>query len=308
MANMLTTATDLSTLSTLSTLSPVEIDTILAANAMEQSRINSYLNGARDSVRRSAGFERDRRTNRWTSTLAKAMAICEAKSTVTIENGRGETVTYRSQAGEVLDYLAKYEAKLAELIVVAAPHNAEYARRPWARYFLVTNSNGHVHSSMNCNTCFWTTRYSWLVELADKTQDEMVEQFGEMACTVCFKDAPTNPAFHTPGSRSRAAVAEKAAEKAAKQAAKDVKNLLTPVKLGYSTVKTIVAARNELKGNLRNLAYYGATHPSAAQWVSETHDLAAALRARDIDVDALLPKWEKDIRKETGSWFAIQSL
>lgn len=100
-----------------------------------------------------------------------------------------------------------------------------YAEAPWNRYFLVTNSNGHVHRGMGCSTCFPTTEYAWLVELADCDEAAMIEEFGEKACTVCFPDAPANPKFHAPGRRDREAQTARDAEKAEKLAAKYAKKL-----------------------------------------------------------------------------------
>ena len=34
----------------------------------------------------------------------------------------------------------------------------------WSRFFLVTSSTGHVHSSTSCSTCRPTTTYGWLPE------------------------------------------------------------------------------------------------------------------------------------------------
>ena len=48
---------------------------------------------------------------------------------------------------------------------------------------------------MDCTTCFPTTQYGWLVNLADCDEDAMIEEWGEMACTVCFPTAPTNPNY-----------------------------------------------------------------------------------------------------------------
>jgi hypothetical protein len=43
------------------------------------------------------------------------------------------------------------------------------------------------------------------------------------------------------------------------------------------------------------------SHPSYSEWKADAVKLAEALRGK-FDVEAALPKWEKDIRKETGKW------
>lgn len=104
-----------------------------------------------------------------------------------------------SRYGREVDRLSKVIAgakeKLASALLVSAPYEAEYNNRPWNRYFLVTNANGHIHRGRNCSTCHFNTQYAWLIDLADCDETAMVEQYGEKACTVCFPDAPVHPAF-----------------------------------------------------------------------------------------------------------------
>lgn len=75
------------------------------------------------------------------------------------------------------------------------------ARGRWPRAFLVTNAGGHVHSSMNCSTCFSPgfdgsgnlrrgTEFHWITEMSGKDQDEIIDAAGQRACSVCYPDAP----------------------------------------------------------------------------------------------------------------------
>jgi hypothetical protein len=105
-------------------------------------------------------------------------------------------------------------------------HQTAYERQPWSRYFLVTNSNGHIHSSTHCSTCFPTTTYAWLTELSGSSVGAVIEEFGEKVCTVCFPDAPSDPRHSQPGRRDREAQAARASEKAQRQSAKLAKALL----------------------------------------------------------------------------------
>lgn len=68
--------------------------------------------------------------------------------------------------------------------------NEIYEQDPWTRAFLVINSNGHVHSSMDCSTCFPTTRYNWLIQYSNDDEKTIVEDAGEDACTICYPSAP----------------------------------------------------------------------------------------------------------------------
>lgn len=66
----------------------------------------------------------------------------------------------------------------------------EMAYEGWSRFFLVTNTNGHIHSSMSCSTCFADTDFAWLPELSGLTEADAVAEYGEILCSVCFKSAP----------------------------------------------------------------------------------------------------------------------
>jgi hypothetical protein len=96
-------------------------------------------------------------------------------------------------------HIAKYAEKIDELQIERAPLkdrvrdlNKIYILDPWTRAFLVINSNGHVHSSMNCSTCFDTTRYNWLVQYSNDDETTIVSDAGQDACTVCYPSAPAD--------------------------------------------------------------------------------------------------------------------
>lgn len=115
--------------------------------------------------------------------------------------------------------IAKYAEKIDELIIKRAPLKDRvreldkiYVLDPWTRAFLVINSNGHVHSSMNCNTCFDTTRYNWLVQYSNDDEKTIVEDAGQDACTICYPSAPAE-VLNRP---SRIVTADKVAKAKAK--------------------------------------------------------------------------------------------
>jgi len=171
----------------LTTLTPAEIDTFLAANYDEAWRFTNYLLSAEKYL----DADRARYSRRGEDPHAFDATI----------NGRN-----------ALETIAKYKERLAELRAEARPYDAEYRRRGWHRYFLVKNSNGHVHRGMDCSTCYPTTEYGWLVHLADCDETAMVDEYGTMACTICFPDAPTLPGWKAAEERDAAAEAEKAAK------------------------------------------------------------------------------------------------
>lgn len=165
---------------------------------------------------------------------------------------------------------AQEEAHLRDMQAASDPLEAEFERRGgWARYFLVQNGNGHVHSSTECSTCVrphinsrgrWTngTDFAWLPDLAAKTEQQMVAEHGESACSVCFPSAPSMyeqmraaGQLSTTERRTRAEQEARAAERAERQAAKDAKAITNPDGSALRTsdagvIRTLVTARKEL--------------------------------------------------------------
>lgn len=194
----------------------VAVDTELAALFEEQHDIRAKLAQLRATVRRAAGqrevTERGRRTN-WTGTWDEAVA---AAVPVWHEELRRQS-------------LAEIEGRLIRLDCVEdeqAALEAVWDEHQWSRFFLVDNHDGHIHKTMQCSTCFPTTRFRWLPALSGLTEAEAVTAHGSILCTICFPSAPvewTNGISH----EAQAAKDAKAAEKAAKLAKKGEKALFT---------------------------------------------------------------------------------
>jgi hypothetical protein len=112
----------------------------------------------------------------------------------------------------------------------------------WSRFFLVTNGNGHVHRERNCPTCYPTTRFAWLVELAGADETEMVATYGSDACTVCFPSAPTMKGWGSSKSKrdKQAAKDERAAKAAARRAKEEAKQIDLKV-IGVRTVNEAIS-------------------------------------------------------------------
>lgn len=163
-------------------------------------------------------------------------------------------------------YLAKYEEAKAQRQVAldtAAPLEAIYELHRWSRFFIVKNNNGHIHSSMNCSTCFHDTQFGWLPSLSGLTEAEAVADQGSILCTICYPSAPVE---WTNGI-SKVAQTEKderAAAKAKRDEAKAEKAITNP---DGSTIrepgqwggeiKTLVSARRALLEQFKNREYYG---------------------------------------------------
>jgi len=127
---------------------------------------------------------------------------------------------------------ARYEAKIEKALVALdevvsqmKPLNEIFALHNWNRAFLVQNNNGHVHSKMECSTCFDTTPFLWLPMYSASTETEIVEAAGEEACTVCYPSAPAD-VLNRPSTivtADKIAKAEAKAERDAKKAEKIAK-------------------------------------------------------------------------------------
>lgn len=133
-------------------------------------------------------------------------------------NRTEEISKYEGEIAIFKNELSKVKGKIAELDVI-------YNQNPWTRAFLVINSNGHVHSSMDCSTCFSTTRYNWLVQYSNDDEKTIVEDAGQDACTVCYPSAPAE-VLNRPSrivTADKIVKAEAKAERDAKKAARIAK-------------------------------------------------------------------------------------
>ena len=117
------------------------------------------------------------------------------------------------------------------LVEQAQPYRDEYLRRGgWTRAWVVLNTNGHVHNTTACSTCFPTTRFGWLPQVSGLDEAEIVAQAGSDACTICYPSAPVETAgertlLHRSEAQEREAKAARKAALDAKRAAKVAKSL-----------------------------------------------------------------------------------
>jgi hypothetical protein len=121
--------------------------------------------------------------------------------------------------------IASFTEKIAQVNKEIRELNAIYNQDPWTRAFLVLASNGHVHKSQDCSTCFPTTRYNWLVQYSNDDENTIVEDAGQDACTVCYPSAPAE-VLNRPSrivTADKIAKAEAKAERDAKKAARIAK-------------------------------------------------------------------------------------
>lgn len=124
------------------------------------------------------------------------------------------------------------ETAAADILRETDPYDAEFtARGGWTRAFLVTNVGGHVHNTMRCSTCFPSTQFAWLPEYSGDSEETVVLDAGESACTVCYPSAPID-VLRRPSKieapERKAARLEREKAKAAREAKKLATGITTP--------------------------------------------------------------------------------
>jgi hypothetical protein len=127
---------------------------------------------------------------------------------------------------EGLEKLGKVGEEINANNALLNPLNKTFAENGWSRFFLVTNTNGHIHKSMDCSTTRPTTRFAWITSLSGLKEKDAVEQEGEILCTDCFPSAPSE---YTSGESKPKRIAREAREAEKKiRDEKKLAKLLTP--------------------------------------------------------------------------------
>jgi len=210
---------------------------------------------------------------------------------------------YQKTIADLENQIEQERALLDDVKMEAEPYEAEFtARGGWSRFYQVTNSNGHVHTSMHCSSCNSSTEFHWHADRSGSTDDEIVADAGEEACTFCFPNAPVDTT-NRPSKMDTPARAQQKADrqarfekKAAADAAKLAKSITnpdgTPLRLDkYTVIKTERAAEMELVDNImHNFTYLDVTERDlgadaardewASKKISDMRTLLTALAAK----------------------------
>lgn len=193
----------------------VEVDTRLHNAHWELAKVNLEIENYESEIHRSAGHTYDwTRTRLWSGTLDEALAHTDFHSEWSAKA--------HAQA------IAKREPLLVERdrlrAIMLECHKDWREHGFWSRFYLVTNANGHVHSSTDCSTCYDSTNFVWLTNLSGLTEADAVAQEGEILCSVCFPSAPVSWT-NGKGRRDAEAQAKREAEKAERLRKKAEKSL-----------------------------------------------------------------------------------
>lgn len=226
---------------------------------------------AADTIHRIAGDHKDRRSGVWGMTHDEAITV--ARSTC----AGYETRTLEDAIAALLQAITDRD------LANAAFRELEEAYTGWSRFFLVTSSDGHIHSSMSCSTCYPTTVYGWHPTLSGLGQAEAVAELGEILCSVCFPDAPVawtngrSKASTEAADAKAAAKAERAAKKLAKALLPDGSDLI--VEIG----EQLRWSRNRTTGEQEQVSFMRterfSTLHSAKTWLTDSFSWNRAANA-----------------------------
>ena len=165
---------------------PVEIDTAISAKLDEMAKAAQIVARRQATCLHMAGAKYYYRGRQRVTDMTEA--DCRAILTL---NATTRNLSYGRTGADAIADLDAAQAAYAALAAENKTLQALYTG--WSRFFVVTSSNGHIHSSMNCSTCRITTTFGWMPNLSGKTQAEAIAFFGpaaECLCSVCFPDAP----------------------------------------------------------------------------------------------------------------------
>lgn len=232
------------------------IDTQIAELQVAKDRTRNELDSLAEAIMWNAGATptRNRRggIESWSMTFTQASdALMTAGKFNLLDKYEALCETFENQADGLVE--------LREI----------YLQHRWSRFYLVDNSNGHIHSTTACGTCFPTTQFRWVTSLSGQTEAEAVAELGEILCSVCY---PSAPSAWTDG-ESRATIearAEREAKAAARAAKKRDKALVPdsieggyPTQYGRDRIKTTHAAKQWLTSYFEWKGYRdGEDHPS----------------------------------------------
>jgi hypothetical protein len=171
---------------------PEQIDTRLAALTKAVARSYQEIDQQLDMARRAFGetpmrdTSRTRKTRVWRTTNEQT----RERLVVRAKDADPDTTWSMYNEAKILETLVTAEQATIEANTEIAELEAEYGRRQWSRFFIVTSSDGHIHRSRSCSTCRETTEYGWLPQLSGRTEADAVEAHGPLLCTVCYPSAP----------------------------------------------------------------------------------------------------------------------
>lgn len=168
----------------------VEIDTQLAELWGKREQLHNRLDAQKKTLARLAGLKGEWGKGQqkgqlvYRETLGEVLDLLQATL-------QGDMKPWdRRDAEQALAKVAETQTELAAVNEEIEPLEAIFNANPWPRFFLVQNTNGHIHATMQCHSCNWNTRFGWLPNLSGLTEKDAVDAHGTILCSHCFPTAP----------------------------------------------------------------------------------------------------------------------
>jgi hypothetical protein len=293
---------------------PQQIDTTLEALYLAELKAENTVTAAIIGIRRALGHKSvttgrgaSKRTE-WPCTTAEAVTQLRAKGDAPA--GLGST------AAAIVNRYDQAVTHLQANLADQEPLHAEYVRRGgWTRFYIV--SGGHIHSSMRCPTCNrgqFRTEFGWQPTMSGMDETAALTQLAEQAfilCTVCFPNAPVQPAA------PRKTAADKAADKAAadRRARTEDPKLIAdvdggPLRVDGNTLRTVRAADIAAVDHLWWAAFGrhvgDPNEPYAVEHEGHARRIVAALAVKNgttaaAELDRVTGKAVKKVRRDLGA-------
>ena len=176
---------------------PYEIDMQIAELYYAADKVRTQINRVQETIKQYAGAEYEYIGRRWATRMSFEEACTQLQQNIAHSQTEGSYtllgVRSHIRLEDALGQFPKLEQlqnQLAQILSERA--SLEQLYTGWSRFFLVTSSSGHIHSSMNCSSCRPTTAYAWLPELSGQSEIEAVAGHGPALCSVCFESAPVD--------------------------------------------------------------------------------------------------------------------
>lgn len=179
-------------------MTPVEIDTELSKLWNQEAEAEARLQTLMVSLHKVVGDE-PRRMRGVGGPIFKLSPEKTLELAIIKAYGHHVGSRAREEAEEMVRLLTSWALVCQKLDILASEikvYTDEYTcRGGWNRVFLAQSHDGHAHNDTECSTCHHgenRTQFAWLTQYSGKSQDEIVADAGERACTTCYPSAPVN--------------------------------------------------------------------------------------------------------------------
>lgn len=170
-------------------MNPIEIDTQIAALVTQYTNAKQGADYAVSSMRNITGEKAVYQGKKRVFLVPSLLLIERVREMAAAHITHNSYHCYLCPINAIQRYDAAVE-NMARIEREIDALEAEFTAAPWSRFFLVTSSEGHIHSSRHCSSCNSNTEYDWLPQLSGKTEAEAVADQGPRLCSICFPTAP----------------------------------------------------------------------------------------------------------------------